>query len=76
MSATCSSPRSAAIPRAAEWDGLPGEVNPSLSVRLMGINQRGGAQYLISLYCSVAVLTHDALGALEGVVLDHYHEYA
>lgn len=56
--------------------GLPGEVSPSLSVRLMGINQGGAAAYLLSLYCSVAVLTHDALGALEGVVLDHYHEYA
>jgi hypothetical protein len=56
--------------------GLPGEVSPSLSVRLMGINQRGAAEYLISLYCAVAALTHDALGALEGVQLDHYHDYA
>lgn len=55
--------------------GLPGEVSPSLSVRLMGINQRGAASYLLSLYCSTAVLTHDALGALEGVTIDHYHEY-
>ena len=56
--------------------GLPGEVSPSLSVRMMGINQKGAAQYLISLYCSVAVLTHDALGALEGVTVDHFHDYA
>ncbi len=56
--------------------GLPGEVSPSLSVRLMGINQSGAASYLISLYCSVAVLTHDALGVLEGVTVDHFHEYA
>jgi hypothetical protein len=56
--------------------GLPGEVSPSLSVRMMGINQQGAAQYLLSLYCSVAVLTHDALGMLEGVTIDHYHEYA
>jgi hypothetical protein len=55
--------------------GLPGEVSPSLSVRMMGINQRGAAAYLLSLYCSVAVLTHDALGVLEGVTLDHYHDY-
>jgi hypothetical protein len=55
--------------------GLPGEVSPSLSVRLMGINQQGAAQYLLSLYCSVAALTHDALGALEGVQIDRYHEY-
>ena len=55
--------------------GLPGEVSPSLSVRLMGINQKGAAQYLLSLYCAVAALTHDALGALEDVRIDHYHEY-
>jgi hypothetical protein len=56
--------------------GIPGEVSPSLSVRMMGINQAGGAMYLLSLYCSVAILTHDALGILEGVTIDHYHEYA
>jgi hypothetical protein len=56
--------------------GLPGEVSPSLSVRMMGITQSGAAQYLLSLYCSVALLTHDALGVLEGVTVDHYHEYA
>lgn len=55
--------------------GLPGEVSPSLTVRLMGINQRGAAQYLVSLYCAVAVLTHDALGVLEDVVISHYHDY-
>jgi hypothetical protein len=56
--------------------GLPGEVSPSLSVRMMGINQAGGAMYLLTLYCSVAVLTFDALGVLEGVTVDQYHEYA
>ncbi|HSO36737.1 MAG TPA: family 2A encapsulin nanocompartment shell protein [Labilithrix sp.] len=55
--------------------GLPGEVAPSLSVRLMGINKRGGADYLISLYCSVAVLAEDALGILENVDVGKYHEY-
>lgn len=55
--------------------GIPGEVSPSLSVRLMGINAQGAASYLLSLYCSAAALTHDAIGALEGVTLDHYHEY-
>lgn len=55
--------------------GIPGEVSPSLSVRLMGINQSGAASYLLSLYCSVAVLTHDALGVLEGVLIDQYYEY-
>jgi hypothetical protein len=55
--------------------GLPGEVSPSLSIRMMGINQRGAASYLISLYCAVAILTHDAIGMLHGVTLGHYHEY-
>src|SRR4051812_36084847 len=55
--------------------GIPGEVMPSLSVRFMGINHRAIASYLISLYCSLAVLTEDALGVLEGVSVDQYHEY-
>lgn len=55
--------------------GLPGEVSPSLSVRFMGINRKAIASYLISLYCSAAVLTEDALGVLEGVEVGHYHEY-
>jgi hypothetical protein len=55
--------------------GIPGEVSPSTSVRLMGINGKGAASYLVSLYCSTAVLTDDAIGALEGVRVDNYHEY-
>jgi hypothetical protein len=55
--------------------GIPGEASPSLSVRLMGINSRGAASYLISLYCSAAVLTDDALGVLENVDVGRYHEY-
>jgi len=55
--------------------GIPGEVSPSLSIRFMGINPRGAASYLLSLYCSAAVLTEDALGVLESVEVDGYHEY-
>jgi hypothetical protein len=55
--------------------GLPGEASPSLTVRLMGINQRGAAAYLVSLYCSAAVLMEDALGVLEDVDVGNYHEY-
>jgi Phage capsid-like protein len=44
--------------------GLPGEQTPGLSVRYMGINRNSLASYLISLYCSAAVLTEDALGVL------------
>ena len=55
--------------------GIPGEVMPSLSVRFMGINHRAVASYLISLYCSLAVLTEDALGVLENVNVDQYYDY-
>lgn len=55
--------------------GIPGEVMPSLSVRFMGINHKAIASYLISLYCSLAILTEDALGVLENVSVDQYHEY-
>ena len=55
--------------------GLAGEVNPSLSIRFMGINQKGAAQYLLALYCSAAVMTEDALGVLECVEVDRYHDY-
>jgi hypothetical protein len=55
--------------------GIPGEVMPSLSVRFMGINHKAIASYLISLYCSLAILTEDALGVLEHVSVDQYHEY-
>jgi hypothetical protein len=55
--------------------GIPGEVSPSLSVRFMGINNVGASQYLITLYCSSAVLVEDAIGSLEGVTVDRYHDY-
>ena len=55
--------------------GIPGEVAPSLSVRFMGINRKAVASYLISLYCSLAVLTEDALAELEGVEVGRYPEY-
>jgi hypothetical protein len=55
--------------------GVPGEISPSLSVRWMGINDKGAASYMISLYCSLAVLTDDAVGVLENVEVGKYHEY-
>ena len=55
--------------------GVPGEVTPSLSVRFMGIDNRAIASYLVSLYCSSAVLTHDAIAVLENVDTGYYHEY-
>lgn len=55
---------------------LPGEQGMGLSVRFMGINHKAIASYLISLYCSLAVLTEDALGVLENVEVDKYHVYS
>ena len=54
---------------------LPGEQSMGLSVRFMGINRKAIASYLVSLYCSLAVLTDDALGVLENVEVGKYHAY-
>jgi hypothetical protein len=54
---------------------LTGELSMGLSVRFMGINHKAIASYLISLYCSLAVLTDDALGVLENIEVGKYHEY-
>jgi hypothetical protein len=56
--------------------GLPGEQSPGLSVRFMGINDQAISSYLISLYCSLAVLTPDALALLDDVEVGKYHDYA
>ena len=55
--------------------GLPGEQSPGLSVRFKGIDERSLASYLVSLYCSAAVLTDDAVALLEDVDVGQYHEY-
>jgi hypothetical protein len=47
--------------------GIPHEVEPSLSVRFMGINDKAVLSYLVSIYYSAAVLVPDALGILENV---------
>ena len=56
--------------------GLPGEQTKGLSVRFMGINHKAIASYLVSLYCSVAVLTEDAIAVLENVSVDNYYDYS
>lgn len=55
--------------------GLEGEQSIGLSVRFMGISRNAIASYLISLYCSLAVLTEDALAVLEDVEIGKYHDY-
>ena len=55
--------------------GLTGERSPGLSVRFMGISRNAIASYLVSLYCSLAVLTPDALAVLDNVEVGKFHEY-
>ncbi len=47
--------------------GIPDEVEPSLNVRFMGIDDKAIMSYLVSAYFSAAVLVPDALGVLENV---------
>ncbi len=55
--------------------GIAGEIKPSLSARLMGLDSLGVASYLLTLYFSCAVLTDDALGVLENVEVGDHHDY-
>ncbi|WP_373689185.1 family 2B encapsulin nanocompartment shell protein [Streptomyces sp. Rer75] len=52
--------------------GIPDEIEPSLNVRFMGINEKAIISYLVSAYFSAAVLVPDALGVLEDVEIGHY----
>jgi hypothetical protein len=54
---------------------LPGEQSRGLSVRFMGIDKNGIGSYLISIYCSAAILTDDAIAVLEDVDVGNYYEY-
>ena len=54
---------------------LPGQQTMGLSVRFMGINHKAIASYLVSLYCSLAVLTDDAIAVLENVDVGNYYDY-
>ena len=49
--------------------GIPDEVQPSLNVRFMGINDKAIISYLVSAYYSAAVMVPDALGILENIEL-------
>ncbi len=56
-------------------DYLPGEEAQGLSVRFMGIDDTGTGTYLLTMYCSVAVLTDDAAAVLEDVETGHFYDY-
>ncbi|MGR6972636.1 family 2B encapsulin nanocompartment shell protein [Streptomyces cynarae] len=52
--------------------GIPDEIEPSLSVRFMGINEQAIISYLVTAYYSAAVLVPDALGVLENVEIGRW----
>jgi hypothetical protein len=55
--------------------GLPNEQSRGLSVRFRGIDDNGVASYLLSVYCSAAILADDAIAALEEVEVGDYYDY-
>jgi hypothetical protein len=55
--------------------GLQGEQSRGLAVRFRGVDENGVASYLLSLYCSAAILADDALAVLEDVEVGDYYDY-
>jgi len=55
--------------------GLPNEQSRGLSARLRGVDDQGLASYLLSLYCSAAILADDAIAVLEDVEVGEYYDY-
>ncbi|MEX1369242.1 MAG: family 2B encapsulin nanocompartment shell protein [Nannocystaceae bacterium] len=49
--------------------GIPDEVEPSLNVRFMGVDDKAVTSYLVSAYFSVAALLPDSFGVLDNVQL-------
>ncbi|MEV7519682.1 family 2B encapsulin nanocompartment shell protein [Streptomyces sp. NPDC091371] len=52
--------------------GIPDEIEPSLSVRFMGISEQAIISYLVTAYFSAAVLVPDAIGVLENVEIGRW----
>ena len=55
--------------------GLKDEHSRGLAVRFRGIDDKGVASYLLSLYCSAAILSDDAIAVLEDVEVGEYYDY-
>ncbi|WP_267246030.1 family 2B encapsulin nanocompartment shell protein [Streptomyces sp. PR69] len=55
-----------------QQSGIPDEIEPSLSVRFMGIDEQAIISYLVTAYYSAAVLVPDALGVLENVEIGRW----
>ena len=54
---------------------LQNEQGRGLTVRFRGIDDKGVASYLLSLYCSAAILADDAIAVLEDVEVGEYYDY-
>ena len=54
---------------------LKNEQGRGLAVRFRGIDDKGVASYLLSLYCSAAILADDAIAVLEDVEVGEYYDY-
>lgn len=55
---------------------LKEEASRGLAVRFRGIDDKGVASYLLSLYCSAAILADDAIAVLEDVEVGEYYDYS
>jgi CRP-like cAMP-binding protein len=49
---------------------------PSFAIRFNGVDEKGVASYLVSVYFSLAILAEDAAGSLDGVEIGCYRDYA
>jgi CRP-like cAMP-binding protein len=49
---------------------------PSFAIRFNGVDEKGIANYLVSVYFSLAIFADDAAGSLDGVDIGHYRDYA
>ena len=55
---------------------VPGEQSRGLSGKFRGIDDNGIASYLLSVYCSAAILADDAVAVLEDVEVGDYYDYS
>ncbi|MDR1066676.1 MAG: hypothetical protein LBL35_04495 [Clostridiales bacterium] len=57
-------------------NNTPGGQPRGLAIRFRGVDDNGVASYLLSLYCSAAILADDAVAALEDVEVGEYYDYS
>ncbi|MFC5721681.1 family 2B encapsulin nanocompartment shell protein [Streptomyces gamaensis] len=55
---------------------VPDEIEPGLSMRNMGMDQKGITSYLMTAYFNAAVLVEDAIAVLQNVEVSRYHDYS